>query len=132
MSSPHILSLDCFFDRCWSYFGRAKNNGAQDVSLEQPGCVHESVAIHEFLHALGFAHEQTRPDRDRYVKIYQENILSGKSMDFLGGLNESRSIFQAKSITSSVLRPVKSTRSAKHMTMVNDQQSFFSSEDNYF
>jgi hypothetical protein len=104
--------------------GRTKGNGAQDVSLEQPGCVHESVAIHEFLHAVGFAHEQTRPDRDTYVKVYYENIISGRSMDFPGGLNESRSILQAKSITSSVLRPVKSIRLAKHMTMVNDQQSF--------
>ncbi|CAF1440048.1 unnamed protein product [Rotaria sordida] len=67
---------------CWSYMGRTKSNGAQDVSLQQPGCVHEGVAIHEFLHALGFAHEQTRPDRDRYVKVYPENMISGTEHNF--------------------------------------------------
>jgi hypothetical protein len=57
--------------------GKIVNNGKQDLSLQIPGCVHHSVALHEFLHALGFAHEQTRPDRDRYVRISYENIQAG-------------------------------------------------------
>ena len=76
--------------------GKIKDSGAQDVSLEKPGCVYKDIAMHELLHALGFAHEQTRPDRDRYVKIYQENIISGNSMHLFGKLNESRFFFSGQ------------------------------------
>ena len=31
---------------------------------------------HEFLHALGFGHEQNRPDRDNYVIVQKQNIQS--------------------------------------------------------
>ncbi|XP_057300947.1 zinc metalloproteinase nas-13-like [Hydractinia symbiolongicarpus] len=60
---------------CWSYIGRT-NLGRQELSLGF-GCVHADTAIHELLHALGFFHEQSRPDRDQYVTIKQENIRPG-------------------------------------------------------
>jgi hypothetical protein len=63
--------------RCWSHMGKIVNKGAQELSVQIPGCIHHSVSLHELLHALGFAHEQTRPDRDSYVRIYNENILPG-------------------------------------------------------
>ena len=38
--------------------------------------------MHEFIHAIGFLHEQARTDRDDYVKIFYENVKSGKSGQF--------------------------------------------------
>ncbi|CAF0768045.1 unnamed protein product [Adineta ricciae] len=67
---------------CWSYMGKTVSSGQQDLSLQIPGCVHHSVALHEFLHALGFAHEHTRPDRDTYVRVYYENIEPSQTFAF--------------------------------------------------
>ena len=57
---------------CWSYVG--KLGGRQELNLEAPGCVHHGVTMHESIHALGFLHEQSRPDRDAYVEILWGNI----------------------------------------------------------
>ncbi|MFP5319906.1 MAG: M12 family metallopeptidase [Acidimicrobiia bacterium] len=40
------------------------------------------VVVHECLHALGILHEQSRCDRDRYVKINYQNIQSGFESNF--------------------------------------------------
>ncbi|CAF0955550.1 unnamed protein product [Brachionus calyciflorus] len=67
---------------CWSYVGKVVSNGAQTLSLQIPGCVHTGIVAHEFIHALGFLHEQSRPDRDDYISINFENIISGMEYNF--------------------------------------------------
>ncbi|XP_048770531.1 myelin transcription factor 1-like protein [Ostrea edulis] len=40
------------------------------------------IALHEIGHALGFYHEQSRPDRGKYVIIKKGNIRLGKKRNF--------------------------------------------------
>ena len=57
-----------------------RNIGAQDLSLDD-GCVsrdYPGIVMHELMHAAGFFHEHTRPDRDIFVRINFENILESK------------------------------------------------------
>ena len=61
--------------RCFSFIGQT--GGPQDISIGR-GCEHKGVVIHEIFHALGRWHEQSRPDRDLFVRILTENILSGE------------------------------------------------------
>jgi len=67
-------------DGCSSNVGRIK--GRQGLYLG-PGCLHPGVIMHELMHALGFWHEQSRYDRDRYIRINWDNIQQGKGENFL-------------------------------------------------
>ena len=46
------------------------------------GCMRLGTVIHETLHAAGFWHEQSRPDRNENVRIHWQNILSGYDDNF--------------------------------------------------
>jgi len=46
------------------------------------GCWYTGVTMHEMGHTLGFFHEQSRPDRDRYVRIIWGNIQGGMGFNF--------------------------------------------------
>ncbi|KAJ7390401.1 hypothetical protein OS493_025657 [Desmophyllum pertusum] len=61
---------------CSSNVGRICWPGGQHLNLAK-GCWSKGVVIHEIAHAIGFLHEQDRPDRDQYVKIIKANLQDG-------------------------------------------------------
>ncbi len=71
------------YSGCWAYIGApSSSNGVTGVNIQTPGCDSNGVIAHEVSHALGVWHEQSRPDRDNYVTIVDENIVSGMSHNF--------------------------------------------------
>ncbi|EDO47591.1 predicted protein, partial [Nematostella vectensis] len=64
---------------CESDIGRIR--GRQTVSLGQ-GCRNPGHVTHELMHTLGFYHEHTRPDRDKFVRILWDNIKPGNRPQF--------------------------------------------------
>ncbi|XP_053739693.1 meprin A subunit beta [Synchiropus splendidus] len=65
---------------CFSSVGN-RHVGKQRLSIGA-NCDRIATIEHEFLHALGFWHEQSRSDRDDYVKIMWDRISAGKEHNF--------------------------------------------------
>ena len=74
-ATTHVSSLKVIFlFRCYSSVGREYwKTGAQTISLGK-GCLTPAKIMHEVMHSIGFWHEQSRPDRDKFVEIFWENI----------------------------------------------------------
>ncbi|CAG7731718.1 unnamed protein product [Allacma fusca] len=85
-------------EKDWVYYERSKDKGCASDVGKQGGrqilnlsgadveggsdCFHESIIVHETLHALGFHHEQNRHDRDEYVSINWDNIACPEQFNF--------------------------------------------------
>jgi phage gp16-like protein len=75
-----IFDSDLGFVGGSSYVGR--DGGEQDLKLNLPINSGKFVIVHELLHAAGFYHEQSREDRDNYVRIIEDNIQDDRENNF--------------------------------------------------
>lgn len=72
MEEENYVMIGKFGQGCWSYLGMI--GGMQQLSLGCSNRISVKFLEHEMMHVLGFWHEQSRNDRDDYVKINYENI----------------------------------------------------------
>lgn len=62
---------------CSSFIGR--QGGEQMINLSVDGCTKfAGTIIHELMHVLGIVHEQSRSDRNHYIKVLWDNVKPGK------------------------------------------------------
>lgn len=66
--------------RCSSSVGM--RDAGQVLNLYSPNCVTHGVTAHELMHAAGFHHQHSTHDRDEFVEIVWENVLSGHEHNF--------------------------------------------------
>ncbi|XP_075151238.1 seminal metalloprotease 1-like [Haematobia irritans] len=63
------------------YLGRVQQMNLQIYPLGE-GCFRTGTILHEFMHALGFFHQQSDTNRDDYIRVIEENIIPGKEFNF--------------------------------------------------
>ncbi|GIY36206.1 astacin [Caerostris extrusa] len=78
--------------KCYSYLGRQGKR--QTMSLGD-GCLFTGTVVHEMGHALSFCHEHQRSDRDKYLNVYEKNVIQGERHNFYK-YNASEEAFRQK------------------------------------
>ncbi|KAL5290531.1 hypothetical protein ACFFRR_010103 [Megaselia abdita] len=75
----HYIRVTNSASGCFSYVGYLRT--VQQLNIGR-GCEWEHIIIHEFLHAVGFHHQQCSFERDDYVEIHLENVDANQKHNF--------------------------------------------------
>ncbi|XP_034841319.1 seminal metalloprotease 1-like isoform X2 [Maniola hyperantus] len=91
-NSEHAVTIQGSENGCFSNVGLITKEDKEDqeegneevrqVLNLAKGCFKHGTVVHEMLHTLGFFHMQSTYDRDDFVEIVWENILSGVEYNF--------------------------------------------------
>ncbi|KAM9435613.1 meprin A subunit beta [Clarias gariepinus] len=122
---------------CFSSVGN-RQVGKQRLSIGS-NCDRLATVEHEFLHALGFWHEQSRSDRDDYVNIMWDQIEAGKEHNFntyddtvssaLGFPYDYTSVMHySKTAFNKDTKPTIVTKIPEFMDMIGQRMEFSSSD----
>jgi hypothetical protein len=60
---------------CHSLVGKRKKKGSQRLFINTIKCMAKDNIAHLLMHALGFNHEEKRPDRDHWITMDESNII---------------------------------------------------------
>jgi len=98
------------------------------------GCWHTGIVMHEIGHTIGLYHEQSRPDRDQYVKInfnnvqngmgYNFNKMTSRSIDSLGTPYDFRSMMHYGSTAFGGGRRTIETRNPANQRLIGQRGGF--------
>lgn len=75
------LFVYVIFLSCSSFVGKVDSKVGQGINLG-PECFSYGSALHEIGHVVGFWHEHTRYDRDNFLKIFPQNIQTGRKESY--------------------------------------------------
>jgi len=78
----HYLRINGAGRGCSTHLGYGGYSAFVSLSIAG-GCATHGTSLHELGHSLGLAHEQQRIDRDKYLKVYMENVVDGHEHNFV-------------------------------------------------
>ncbi|XP_074655437.1 zinc metalloproteinase nas-13-like [Tubulanus polymorphus] len=79
-SDTNYLFIKRYSKSCSSNVGMV---GGRQVTKLADGCVNvQGIILHEMMHVIGFMHEQTRPDRNKYIFVKWRNIKESAWWNF--------------------------------------------------
>jgi hypothetical protein len=117
---------------CSSFVGR--KGGKQSINV--PDWCGKGSLIHEIMHALGFYHEQSRPDRNKWIKVKWFNIKIARWFNFFSapfarsyGEFDFNSIMLYPSFNSFAVKDEKPTMVTRDGDTWNAQRSSLSVQD---